>query len=66
LGSAKNKKFAAEKKVRFSPSKIIITTGSCFNNAYGIPATLGSDLLCKAPTLSQLYPHITQIPNEKS
>jgi hypothetical protein len=26
------------KRLAFSPIKIIITTGSCFNNAYGIPA----------------------------
>jgi hypothetical protein len=34
LGSAKDKNFAADKEVGFHPSKIIITTGSCFNNAY--------------------------------
>jgi hypothetical protein len=63
LGSAKIKNFAAEKRLAFSPIKIIITTGSCFNNAYGIPA--GAICWCKART-SQLYPHIAQIPKKKS
>jgi thioredoxin reductase len=53
LGSAKIK--IADKGLAFSPIKIIITTGSCFN-AYGIPAgSLGSDL-CKAPNT---YPNST-------
>jgi thioredoxin reductase len=55
LGSAKIKILQPIKRLAFSPIKIIITTGSCFNNAYGIPAgSLGSDLLC-TKHLSQLY-----------
>jgi thioredoxin reductase len=36
LGSAKIKILQPIKRLAFSPIKIIITTGSCFNNAYGI------------------------------
>jgi hypothetical protein len=37
-----------------------------FNNAYD-SLTLGSDLLSQSTQqLSQLYPHVTQIPDEKS
>jgi thioredoxin reductase len=57
LGSAKIKILQPIKRLAFSPIKIIITTGSCFNNAYGIPAgSLGSDLLVQSTKhLSQLY-----------
>lgn len=68
LGSAKNKKFATEKTVGiFTHQKSSSLQEAIFNNAYGIPAeTLGSDLLVQSTQqLSQLYPHVTQIPDEK-
>ncbi|MEZ7507099.1 FAD-dependent oxidoreductase [Flavobacterium sp. Arc2] len=68
LGSAKNKKFAAEKKIGiFTHQKTSSLQEAVFNNAYGIPeGTLGSDLLGQSTQqLSKLYPHITQLPNEK-
>jgi len=68
LGSAKNKKFATEKTVGiFTHQKSSSLQEAVFNNAYGIPAeTLGSDLLAQSTQqLSQLYPHVTQIPDEK-
>jgi thioredoxin reductase len=66
LRICKDKNFAADKELAFSPIKIIITTGSCFNNAYGIPAgSLGSDLLVQSTKhLSQLY-NIAQISKKK-
>lgn len=68
LGSAKNKKFATEKTIGiFTHQKSSSLQEAIFNNAYGIPAeTLGSDLLAQSTQqLSQLYPHVTQIPGEK-
>lgn len=68
IGSAKNKNFAAEKNVGiFTHQKSSSLQEGVFNNAYGIPAgTLGSHLLEQSTEqLSQLYPHIAQIPNEK-
>lgn len=68
LGSAKDKDFVAEKEIGvFTHQKSSSLQEAVFNNAYGIPAgALGSDLLMKSTGhLSQLYPHITQIPNEK-
>jgi thioredoxin reductase len=68
LGSAKDKDFAAEKEIGvFTHQKSSSLQEAVFNNAYGIPAgALGSDLLVQSTRhLSQLYPHITQIPNEK-
>jgi thioredoxin reductase len=68
LGSAKNKSFATEKKIGiFSHQKASSLQDALFNNAYGIPAgKLGSELLSESiKHLSQVYPHITQIQNEK-
>jgi hypothetical protein len=66
LGSAKIKILQPIKRLAFSPIKIIITTGSCFNNAYGIPAgSLGSDLLVHQ-TLIPTLPNIAQISKKKS
>ena len=68
LGSAKNKKFATEKTIGiFTHQKSSSLQEAIFNNSYGIPAeTLGSDLLVQSTQqLSQLYPHVTQIPDEK-
>jgi hypothetical protein len=68
LGSAKNKSFATDKKIGiFTHQKTSSLQEALFNNAYGItPGTLGSDLLTESIShLSDTYPHITQIPNEK-
>lgn len=68
LGSAKNKAFVTGKKIGiFTHQKTSSLQEAVFNNAYGIaPGTLGSDLLKQSTQhLSNIYPHITQIPNEK-
>lgn len=68
LGSAKNKAFAANKKIGIlTHQKTSALQEALFNNAYGIPAgKLGSDLLKESTQqLSETFPHITQIPNEK-
>jgi heterodisulfide reductase subunit A-like polyferredoxin len=68
LGSAKNKNFVTDKKIGiFSHQKSSSLQDALFNNAYGIPAgKLGSELLPESiEHLSQAYPHITQIENEK-
>lgn len=68
LGSAKNKPFASDKKIGIiSHQKSSSLQEALFNNAYGISAgKLGSELLSESIThLSETYPHITQIPDEK-
>lgn len=68
LGSAKNKKFASNKQIGIvTHQKSSSLQEAVFNNAYGIPAgTLGSNLLVQSTQqLSHLYPHITQIADEK-
>jgi thioredoxin reductase len=68
LGSAKNKSFVADKKIGiFTHQKTSALQDALFNNAYGIAAgKLGSELLTESVQhLSETYPHITQIPNEK-
>lgn len=68
LGSAKNKAFAADKKIGiFTHQKSSMLQEAIFNNSYGIvPGKLGSELLEESKThLSTLYPHIIQIPDEK-
>ncbi|KIA87226.1 FAD-dependent oxidoreductase [Flavobacterium sp. AED] len=68
LGSAKNKPFAIDKKIGvFTHQKTSALQDALFNNAYGIiPGKLGSELLTESiQHLSETYPHITQIPNEK-
>jgi hypothetical protein len=68
LGSAKNEAFVSGKKVGiFTHQKTSSLQEAVFNNAYGIsPGSLGSDLLKQSTqNLSNTYPHITQIPNEK-
>lgn len=68
LGSAKNKKFASNKQIGIvTHQKSSSLQEAVFNNAYGIPAgTLGSNLLVQSTQqLSLLYPHITQIADEK-
>ena len=68
LGSAKNKVFVTAKKIGiFTHQKTSALQEALFNNAYGIaPGKLGSELLVESiDHLSDLYPHITQIPEEK-
>lgn len=68
LGSAKNKAFAADKKIGvFTHQKTSALQEALFNNAYGIaPGKLGSELLIESiEHLSETYPHISEIPEEK-
>jgi thioredoxin reductase len=68
LGSAKNKAFASDKKIGIiAHQKTSALQEALFKNAYGIQAgKLGSELLEESlQQLSTLYPHITQIENEK-
>ena len=68
LGSAKNKAFASDKNIGIiAHQKTSALQEALFNNAYGIPARkLGSELLEESlQQLSTLYPHITQIEDEK-
>jgi thioredoxin reductase len=68
LGSAKNKPFATDKKIGIiTHQKASSLQDALFNNAYGItPGALGSELLTQSlQHLSETYPHISQIPDEK-
>jgi heterodisulfide reductase subunit A-like polyferredoxin len=68
LGSAHSKTFVSTKKIGlFTHQKTSSLQEALFNNAYGIsPGKLGSDLLKESVIqLSNLYPHILQIPEEK-
>ncbi|MBF2707010.1 FAD-dependent oxidoreductase [Flavobacterium soyangense] len=68
LGSAKNKPFVIEKKIGIiTHQKTSSLQEAVINNTYGIPqGKLGSDLLVESiQHLSETYPHITQISNEK-
>lgn len=68
LGSAKNKHFVTEKKIGIlTHQKTSSLQQALFNNAYGIPAgKTGAELMKESISqLSNLYPHIQQIPNEK-
>ena len=68
LGSAKNKAFASDKNIGIiAHQKTSALQEALFNNAYGIPTgKLGSELLEESlQQLSTLYPHITQIEDEK-
>jgi len=68
LGSAKNKTFAVDKKIGIiTHQKTSSLQEAVINNAYGIPpGKLGADLLSESiQHLSETYPHITQISNEK-
>lgn len=68
LGSAKIKPFVTEKNIGIiSHKKNSNLQEAIINNAYGIPTgKLGVDLLAESiQHLSQNYPHIIQIPNEK-
>lgn len=69
LGSAKKKSFVIDKKIGIvTHQKASSLQEALFNNAYGIPpGTLGSDLLAESIIhLSETYPHIEQIPDEKA
>ena len=68
LGSAKKKSFASDKKIGIiAHQKASALQEAVINNAYGIPAgTLGTDLLSESiQHLSETYPHISQIFDEK-
>jgi heterodisulfide reductase subunit A-like polyferredoxin len=68
LGSAKNKPFVTEKSIGIiAHQKNSNLQEAIINNAYGIPpGKLGADLLSESiQHLTETYPHIIQIPNEK-
>jgi len=68
LGSAWKKAFAADKKIGIiTHQKTSSLQEALFNNAYGIRAgKLGSELLSESTAqLTQLYPHVQQIADEK-
>ena len=68
IGSAQKKPFMSTKKIGiFTHQKSSSLQEALFNNAYGIPPrTLGSELLKQSNLhLATVYPHITQIPEEK-
>lgn len=68
LGSAKNKPFVTDKNIAIlTHQKNSNLQEAIINNAYGIPpGKLGNDLLSESiQHLSETYPHIDQIPNEK-
>lgn len=68
LGSAKNKPFAADKKIAIiMHQRASHLENALFNNVLGLhPKTLGKDILIKGKEhLSTLYPGISQIENEK-
>lgn len=68
LGSAKNKSFVTDKKIGIiTHQKTSSLQEALLNNVYGIaPGKLGSDLLSESTQhLTESYPQITQIPNEK-
>lgn len=68
LGSAHKKGFAADKKIGIiTHQKASSLQDAIFHNAYGIPnGKLGSELLTESTQhLSDAYPHIQQIEDEK-
>jgi heterodisulfide reductase subunit A-like polyferredoxin len=68
LGSARNKSFVTDKKIGIIVhQKTSSLQEALINNAYGIaPGKLGADLLAESKQhLSETYPHIIQIPEEK-
>ena len=68
LGSASKKTYAADKKIGiFTHQKSSSLQEALFNNAYGItPGKLGADLLIESTAqLSQWYPNVVQIADEK-
>jgi thioredoxin reductase len=68
LGSAKNKPFAADKKTAIiMHQRTSHLENALFNNVLGLqPKTLGKDILISGKEhLSNLYPAVSQIENEK-
>lgn len=68
LGSAKNKLFAADKNIGIiAHQRASHLENALFNNVLGIASkTLGKDILSQGiHQLSELYPHVSQIENEK-
>lgn len=68
IGSSNKKLFAIDKKIGIiAHQKTSSLQEALFNNAYGIaPGKLGSELLTESlAQLESLYPHVTQIVNEK-
>ncbi len=68
LGSAKNKPFAANKKIGIiMHQRASHLENALFNNVLGIPPkTLGKEILIEGTEqLATLYPHVSQINNEK-
>lgn len=68
LGSAKNKPYALDKKVGIiMHQKSSHLKNALFNNVLGLPeGKLGSDVLSEGRgQLTDLYPHVNQIDNEK-
>lgn len=68
LGSAKEKIYAANKKIGvIAHQKASHLQNALFNNVLGLPPkTLGSDILNNGTKqLTNLYPHVLQIENEK-
>ena len=68
LGSAKNKHFAAHKKIGIiMHQRASHLENALFNNVLGLtPKTLGKDILTEGKEqLTTLYPHVSQIENEK-
>lgn len=69
FGSAKEKSFMVDKKIGIvAHQKSSSLQKAIFNNAYGIaPGKLGSELLNESLAhLSEIYPHIIQIEEEKA
>lgn len=68
LGSARKKSFASDKKIAvIAHQKTSALQEALINNGYGIASgTLGADLLSESiQHLSETYPHISQIFDEK-
>ncbi len=68
LGSAHKKPFVISKKIGIiAHQKTSSLQEALFNNVYGIaPGKLGSELLTESTAqLATLYPHVSQISNEK-
>tara|TARA_B110000503_G_C7043694_1_gene369315 strand:- start:57 stop:662 length:606 start_codon:yes stop_codon:yes gene_type:complete len=69
LGSAKDKPFAAHKKIGIMMhQRASHLENALFNNVLGLsPKTLGKDILIEGKKqLATLYPHVSQIENEKA
>ncbi len=69
LGSAHRKTYAADKRIAIiTHQKSSSLQEALFNNAYGIPpGKTGAQLLEESTRhLTDLYPHIEQIPNERA